>query len=165
MLAVVLLGAAPVTAQAQSSVAPPGISGADQYKETIPGATGAEAGPTNSGSDAGGGSSGDAPSGSGSGDAQRAAALAEATAPGSTATGGGAASSSSGSDGRTSGADRTQDGTASVAGTASPGSSVLKAVTGATSPDGGSGPLLPIVLVLGLIGAGALLVWRRRSAS
>ena len=133
------------------TIAPPGNSGVSQYQEDVPTAKGNR--PTNTivpgGGSHGGGSSGGTISTStlraldkqGSA-GRKAAALAEATAPGSTppAKSGGA---------------NTDPGS-------SPVSSVVKALTGSSS-SGGLGPLLPIILIVSLLGAAALALLRRRA--
>jgi hypothetical protein len=146
---------------AKVTIAPPGNSGVSQYQEDVPTAKGNQ--PSSSIAPGGGGGGGTKGPGASSGlssstlraldnqgsAGRKAAALAEATAPGaghparppaSKITGG---SQDSGS---------------------SPISSVVKALTGSSS-SGGLGPLLPIILLASLFGAAALALLRRRRAT
>jgi len=133
------------------TIAPPGNSGVSQYQEDVPTAKGNR--PTNtitpSGGTHGGGSSGGTISTSTlraldkQGAAGRqAAALAQATAPGS--------------------AHPSKSGGANANAGSSPVSSVVKALTGSSS-GGGLGPLLPIILIVSLLGAAAIALLRRRA--
>jgi hypothetical protein len=134
------------------TIAPPGNSGVSQYQEDVPTAKGNR--PTNTivpGGTHGGGSSGGTISTStlraldkqGSA-GRKAAALAEATAPGPARP-------------SKSGGANTNGGSGS-----SPVSSVVKALTGSSS-SGGLGPLLPIILIVSLLGAAAIALLRRRA--
>ena len=139
------------------TIAPPGNSGVSQYQEDVPTAKGNR--PSNTivpsgGTHGGGGSGGNVSSSTlrafdkqGSA-GRKAAALAEATAPTAPTrtrpTNGTGVTQSSGS---------------------SPVTSLVKALTGSSSNGGGLGPLLPIILIASLLGAGALALMRRRRAT
>jgi hypothetical protein len=148
---------------AKVTIAPPGNSGVSQYQEDVPTAKGNQPSSTIAPGGGGGGGGGTKGPGASSGlssstlraldnqgsAGRKAAALAEATAPGAghparppanKITGG---SQDSGS---------------------SPISSVVKALTGSSS-SGGLGPLLPIILLASLFGAAALALLRRRRAT
>jgi hypothetical protein len=136
------------------TIAPPGNSGISQYQEDVPTAKGNQ--PTDTivpgGGSHGGGSSGGtiSPSTLRALDRQgsagrRAAALAEATAPGSVRSAKSGGANTSGNSG------------------SSPVTSVVKALTGSSS-NGGLGPLLPIILALSLLGAAVLALLRRRAS-
>ena len=155
-LFVVVLLALPVSAVAKlRTIAPPGNSGVSQYQEDVPTAKGNR--PTDTivpgGGSHGGGASGGTISTStlraldkqGSA-GRKAAALAEATAPGSAPPAKSGGANTSGNSG------------------SSPVTSVVKALTGSSS-SGGLGPLLPIILAVSLLGAAALALLRRRRAT
>jgi hypothetical protein len=183
VLALLLVVAFAVPAQARVvRIAPPGNSGVSQYDETIPTAGGSRptstVHPVGGGSHGSGGSQGSGGAGgsggsggsAGGGSAvsgstfhalaaegpqgAAAAALAQVTAP----TRSQPAASKTGS--------RTDSSIAAASGGdgSSPVTSLVKAVTGSTS-SGGLGPVLPVILIGSLLGAGALALMRRRHTS
>jgi hypothetical protein len=180
MIALVAALAFPAAAAAKGhsqTIAPPGVSGVQQYVETVPTAHGGQptssvhggAGPGHPGG--GGGITGGGGSGTSSGgssgavpsstqralaaqgaDGRAAAALAAATAPSNPHRGAGTASGRGLSSSVSS---------VSRATSTSPVSAIFKALTGSSS-SGGLGALLPIILIACLLGFSALAIVRRR---
>jgi len=159
LLLSLVIPASAVAAAPVRTVAPPGNSGVSQYLETIPTAKGSKPSVSvvtggGKGPGASGGSSALSPSTQRALDEQgsagrQAAALANATAPARASHGSHASTGSAVSSGAS-------------AGTATPpAAAVLKAVTGSAA-HGGLGPLLPVLLVLILLGGGALALRARR---
>lgn len=175
VLAALLVAAAPAAAQQSGGNAPPGVSGLDEYLETIPGPEGER--PTGSvGRDEGGGSNGGRGSRGGGlssrererlaargGDGEALVVLVDATAPGG--------ASGEGGDGDSGGdaGDQTDLGPAgdprAEAGPPSPLAATIDALTGDSDGDG-LGWLLPAILVsVALAGVIAFLLRRRLSSA
>lgn len=159
--ALLILGTTGV-ATAQTPTVPPGVSGADEYRETVPGSGGAVEGPVRGdggGSDSTTGVSGVIPRptadrlAADGNDGERARVLAERTAPTSEPSRGGEARDGDGpvSGSVAAGADEPKG----------PSASVVEAVTGSSST-GGMGALLLLVLLGSALATGLLLVLRRR---
>jgi hypothetical protein len=159
LLVSLVLPASALAASSPTSIAPPGNSGVSQYREDVPTAKGNR--PSSAFTPGGGGSNGSGTSGASvssstlraldkQGSAGRkAAALAQATAPGT---------------GSPAGPKTVKTNIGSTDSGASPVTSVVKALTG-SSNGGGLGALLPIILIACLVAFTALAVLRRRRAT
>jgi hypothetical protein len=173
------LGIVPAAAARNRTIAPPGNSGIGQYVESIPTAGGGQptntlhphagshgAGGGNSGAGGGSGGSGGGSGGSGGGSGGSGAGgtvISAATAKALAAQGpdGAAAASLAGATAPSNSPLGTQSAGANASSPRSVLASLLRALTG-SSPNGGLGPLLPIILIGSLIAAGALVLRRRR---
>ena len=149
LLALVL--AAPAAAQ-RGTLAPPGNSGVDEYKETIPTSRGNR--PTDSLPGGGGGGGGGLNQGAQrsldrlGADGQAVADLAKRTAP---------PKATPGERGAVAGAEASNEG--------SPFGAVFKRVFGVGDDGSGTGALLPLTLLAGLVALSAIALLRRRRAS